>query len=406
MTEIIPSRLLSIPAEIREQIYAYILHPDASRRYHDNEYTSYDYRAALVLFKINRLIYIESRKVFRQLNIFVRIETPWPQAQDHVASEGHVPMLATGETAMRFNGHHMTVSIDAPEVPLDEAPEQQAFLVLLGDLHLFTTMWYYSNLSHPGLNPQLRLALRLRDPYTPDYEEKRVMKSLQRQLILPFGDVRDLRSLIVTGDPTPYPSIEKELKELHAKPDATPEHCLREATRLKAEGNEQLKKGNLQAALKLYDQAFIAIHVVNKGRVRHIHADRFFGRELRDGNLAGKNGQSERLVLRVQLVANTCLVYNKLENFDEARFWGLRSIMALREAMGVDSNTDLPAQEEAVLGFPAASEMGKIYFRTAVAMKALDDKTNARKLLRVAVIYLPNDPLVAAELASVALRLG
>ncbi len=50
--------------------------------------------------------------------------------------------------------------------------------------------------------------------------------------------------------------------------------------------------------------------------------------------------------------------------------------------------------------------MGKIYFRTAVAIKALGDKDEARKLLRVAKIYLPNDPLVTAELASVALRLG
>jgi len=50
--------------------------------------------------------------------------------------------------------------------------------------------------------------------------------------------------------------------------------------------------------------------------------------------------------------------------------------------------------------------MGKIYYRTAVAMKALGEKDEARKLLRVAVVYLPGEETVAAELASVALRLG
>ncbi|TKA77966.1 hypothetical protein B0A55_05806 [Friedmanniomyces simplex] len=406
------SRLLTLPPEIREHIYSLILHPDASRRYHENEYTSYDYRPALVLFRINRLIYIEARKVFRELNIFVSIETPWPEARHHVAREGHVPMIAAGAQAAKFNGHYLSVMIDAPEVPLDES-QKQAFLVLLSDLDKFTTMWYYSNLSHPGLNEQLRLVLKLHDPYTPEYEEKRVLKSLQRKLILPFGVLRGLRSQTLTGDPKPYPSIETELKELQAKPDASPEHCLREATRLKTEGNAELKQDNFHAALKLYDQAFTAIHIVNKGHIRHIHADRFFTRELREPPYTGKNGQSERLILRVQLVANTCLAFNSLEDYGNARFWGLRTITMVRESMGMDVNMDISPEEEAVRGFPAASEfvlslseMGKIYFRTAVAVKALGEKDEARKLLRVAKVYLPNDPRVAAELASVALRLG
>jgi len=356
MAEIASSRLLSLPPELRENIYRLILAPHSSRIYHANEYTSYDYKPALVLFRINRLIYIESRKVFRELNIFVRIETPWPEAQHHVALEGHVPMLAAGKKAAAYKGYHMAVLIDAPEVPLDHQSDERAFLVLLGDLEKFTTMWYYSNLSHPGLNPQLRLALKLRDPYTPEYEEKRILKGLQRQLILPFGMIKDCRSMDIDGDPKPYPSIVTELRELQAKPHDSPEHCLREATRLKLEGNAELKQEHYRAALKLYDQAFIAIHVVNKGRVRHIHADRFFGRELREEPYTGKNGQSERLILRVQLVANTTLAYNKLEDYETAKFWGMRSITTLREAMGVDLHRDMAPEDEAVRGFPAANE--------------------------------------------------
>lgn len=50
--------------------------------------------------------------------------------------------------------------------------------------------------------------------------------------------------------------------------------------------------------------------------------------------------------------------------------------------------------------------VGKIYYRTAVAFKELGDKTWARKLLRVAHVYLPRDENVKRELAACALRLG
>ena len=74
--------------------------------------------------------------------------------------------------------------------------------------------------------------------------------------------------------------------------------------------------------------------------------------------------------------------------------------------MGADDRHNIQPEDEAVLGFPAATEMGKIYYRTALAKKALDEKMEARKLLRVAAIYLPRDEMVKTELAACALRLG
>ena len=76
--------LLTLPPEIRESIYRLILTPDANRLSDPDEYINYDYSAAFVLFKLNHQIYLEARKVFRDLNVFVRIETPWPEAQAHV----------------------------------------------------------------------------------------------------------------------------------------------------------------------------------------------------------------------------------------------------------------------------------------------------------------------------------
>ena len=404
-TERQPPHLLTLPPEIRENIYRLLLNPAANRLLEQDEYSSYDYRAAFVLFKLNHQICVEARKVFRDLNVFVRVETPWPEAQEHVAFEGHVPILMKKERAQRFKGHSMGVVIDAPQSPMQDS-ETEFFVILLDDLEKFTKTWLYADLSHPGLNRFLRLTLQLRDPYTPAWEEKRMPKWLQHKLLLPFGMVKDLRELVVEGDPKPFASVEKQLRELQAVPHESAEYCLREATRKKVEGNAELNAGKYQAALKLYAEAWEAMHVVVKGRQRHIHADAFFGRELAEEPFKGKNGQAERLVLRVHLVANTTLTYLKLQDWEEAQFWGMRSIKMLREAMGADERHEIPAEDEAVLGFPAADQMGKIYYRTALAVKELGDKTQARKLLRVASVYLPQDQSVRRELQACALTLG
>jgi hypothetical protein len=399
------SSFLTIPPEIRELIYANILHPDVNRVYYEDEYSSYDYAAALVLFKLNRQIYIESRKVFRDLNIFVRVETPWPEAQQHVALEGHVPILVSRGKAQRFNNHSLSVAIDAPD-HTNPNLDNQCFVMLLDDLPKFTRMWFYSDLSHPGLNRHLRLNLTLRDPYCPEWEEQRMSKSLQRRLLLPFGEVKNLMQTLTSGDLEPYRTLQDELKAEQAKPHQSPEYCLREATRLKLAGNEALKAGAYQKALQIYNDAWLAMHVVIKGRQRHIHADAFFGRELIEEPFRGKNGQSERLLLRVQLVANTCLVYLKLEEWETCVFWGMRTIDMLREAMGYDGRRSIPPEDEAVLGFPAADQMGKIYYRTALAWKEMGDEGEARRLLRVAKVYLPRDEHVQREITATALRLG
>jgi len=299
----------------------------------------------------------------------------------------------------------MEVSINAPQHPELSDPLER-FIILADDVIKFAKMWQYSGLSNPGMNPHLRLALRLRDPFTPEYEEKRLQKSLQQRLLLPFGLVKDLKEVAITGDLKPYASIESELRRVQQEPQASPESCLRETLRLKAEGNIELQSGRFHEALALYNQAWEAMHVVIRGRRRHIHADAFFARELREAPFEGKNGQAERLILRVTLVANTCQVYLKLGEFEECVFWGMRSIHMLREAMGEDVHSDIPPENEVVLGFPAATQMGKTYFRTALAYKDLDDKAQARKLLKVAKLYLPADKVVDQEIAACALRLG
>ncbi|KAH9894507.1 hypothetical protein F4778DRAFT_277906 [Xylariomycetidae sp. FL2044] len=409
MADMSSHHILSLPGEIRENIYRMILNPDANRLIREDEYNTYDYRDALVLFRINRQIYFEARKIFRDLNIFVRIGTPWPEACEHVRAAGHVPILMPDNRAAKFNDDTLRVAIEPRDrtMMIHHHLEMFWFVILQDDLEKFTKIWLYDDLSQPLLNSFLTLKLELRDPYTPEWDEKRMPKWLQRRLLLPFGMVKGLRHIEVTGDPKPMPSVESEMRAEQKIPHKSPEQCLADTTHWKEEGNKQLQAGDYTAALDTYRKAWEAMHIVVKGQQRHIHAEAYFARTLEAAPFEGKNGQAERLSLRVQLVANTCLAYTKLEDWENVRFWGMRTIGAIRQAVGmIDDDNDVPPEQEAVTGFPAAIQMGKIYYRTALAYKNLDDKAKARKLLRVASIYLPGDASIQKEIAACALRLG
>jgi hypothetical protein len=315
--------LLTLPPEIREHIYKLIFNPEESRRYEEDEYVTYHYSAALVLFKINRQIYHEAHKIFYDLNTFVRIETPWPQSKEHVMAEGHCPIVIQDGFAKRFKNYKLEVGIDAPQYELLEM-DTECFIIHVDDVPKFTKSWFLADLSHPTLNPNLRLNLRLHDPFSGKGEEKRIPRNLQRQLLLPWATVKNLGQMTLGGSPEPDTNIVSELKTEQAKPLPSPDHCISECARLKGEGNVELKAGRYQNALDIYKQAWEAIYITIYGQTRHVHGDAFFDVRLKEPPYQGKFGQAERLVLRVQLVANTCLALLKLEEFDRCIHWGMR----------------------------------------------------------------------------------
>jgi tetratricopeptide (TPR) repeat protein len=207
--------------------------------------------------------------------------------------------------------------------------------------------------------------------------------------------VKNLRDVKVVGDHNE--TIEESMREKMAIPYETAESCLEAATKLKDAGNTALPT-NPKRAIELYVEAFKKIHIICIGRRRSIWGDSWFDTQLRGGTFDGQHGQVVRMVLRVRLVANTVKAYLDLEEYEEAIHWGMRTINLMREAIGED--------DVALVGFPAAKEVGKIYYRTGFAYKKLGDEGQARRLLRVAADYLPNDPNVRSALASVALKLG
>ncbi|PSK35059.1 hypothetical protein B9Z65_1642 [Elsinoe australis] len=400
-------QLLSLPAEIRSHIFSFILDPSANRKIDSDNYTNYNFSPALQLFLVNKQVHSEARSLFFNINTFIVISTPWNEAQTHVAIEGHVPIIAGGERADKFSLWTMLILINAPNFEFAEE-EMRKFVIHIDDLPAFATTWKYSDLTHPQLNPHLGLSLKFRDPKVrQDWEEPMIPKAVQSRLLLPLGVVKRLAGLEITGRPMPLKSLMEELQKAMNEPHESPESCLRRATHFKDEGNKALKVGKYEEALELYREAWLAMHIVVNGRERHVHADLYYNRELREEPFKGMQGHTVRLALRVKLVANTVMLYLKMEKYEDAKYWGMRTITMIRQAIGLPEHEEAAApEEEAITNFVAAVDMGKVYFRTAMAWKALDDKSEARKLLKVAQVYLPNDKKVQEEVAACALRIG
>ncbi|QIX01305.1 hypothetical protein AMS68_006822 [Peltaster fructicola] len=378
------SPLLALPAELRLKIYTHILAPGNNAVTNDDDGSkSYAFDHALVLYRINRQIYQESRKVFRDLNAFVLIRTPWEQTMQYVVHRQQVPVVLSDGEIDKFHIANMTVTIDAPMYRQEESRASQ-FVIHLADLPRFTEQWFYSDLSYT-INQNLSVELELHDPYTPDYEEKHVSKALQRKLLLPFGQVKRLSSSVIKGELRPFSSVTKELRDLQSAPLKSPDQCLREAEKAKLDGMAEMQAGHYQAALEQYKKAWLAMHIIVEGRTRQVYGDHYFGQILREDPYRGKNGQGVRMLLRVELVACTCLVYLKLKEYDECKFWGERSINMLRENIGMGEDDERQPEDEVMPSFP---QFGRVYDHTAEACKALGER-ESEKLYLVVREYFP-----------------
>ncbi|KAI4207830.1 MAG: hypothetical protein LQ346_000333 [Caloplaca aetnensis] len=391
-------RFLDLPAEIRDQVYHDVLASENARRPADHDEEPATYKFDLAILQVSKQLHHEAKRAFQD-NVFVKITTPWAETIDHISSEGRVPIITTGSKAEHFDSFHLWISVDTPGISFTGCA--YSMLICLEDLPAFTRVWHFSNLNHQGLNSHLRLSLNLKDPHVFD---RKIPKDLQNRLLRPFGVVKGLHSLYVNGAKV-LPSVEEALRKEQAIPDLSPEQCLEMATALKDAGNKSLQAENCATALQQYIQAFAAIHITVSGRKRYIHADGYYMRECASGAYIGQRSDYVRLIIRVKLVANIIQVHLKSKDWDEARFWGKRSIILFRSSLNGDNDDDLGAGEDkwawvkqsATIGFPARAEMGKILYRTALASRELQLDDEVENLIRAAAIYLPNDEIVQTE---------
>ncbi|KAH0070420.1 hypothetical protein KCU82_g16731, partial [Aureobasidium melanogenum] len=264
--------LLELPREIRDNIYTHLFEPDANRRIASDGSTIYTY-SHTNLFCVNRQIYHEARRIFLEQNKFIKISTPFPESRYQVADHG-VPIVASDLCAEDFSQHGLSVAI---AFPLTAAEEQDTFIIHVDDLPKFCETWFYSAADYPDLNGHLTLKLELRDPLsstpldssTP--AEKKVLKALQERLLYPFGRIKNLLRVDVTGVPKPDDAVVAEFKRLMGIPLGSPLERLILATEHKDAGNVALMANQPLEALEHYRKAWEALFIVVNGKSREIH---------------------------------------------------------------------------------------------------------------------------------------
>lgn len=245
-------------------------------------------------------------------------------------------------------------------------------VMLVDDLHLFAQTWYYSALSYPMLNERLSTTFILRNPHRSEnsdgQEDIGVPLAIQRRLLFPFEHVKGLHG---TRFHNYDPSVQAELLRLQAKPIPSLQEALESATDYMEAGDAALAAPNADSdasalqALDLYRKAFHAIHILIHKRTRRVMADMFFHESVAKGRYAGQTGITIRVILRLKLVSRTVAAYNKLARWDEAAFWGMRSIRILRET----SNPDFEAFLTEVLG---GMDIALLYARTGIAFSKME----------------------------------
>lgn len=397
-----PLAFLDLPAEIREQIYRERLCSAYSKCYPpvgSDSPPHYEYDLSLLY--VNKLVHTEAKKIFQD-NIFVKITTPWPQSIQHINHEGKVPIVAEGRKATAFRNHHLHIYVDTPDPAGRYHGDPVSMLTCLEDLPAFTQMWRYSNMNfRRDLNLNLTLNLTIQDPHV---RTRKLPKAVQEQLLLPFGAVKGLAKFSLEGTYL-LPSVQKKLADLRAQEEPSVESCLASAEALKIEGNTKLAAGKYEEAIDLYTKSFAAIHIEVKGRLRNIRCDGYFQTDLASGPDKGKRADYMRMIIRVRLVANIVFAYLKLKEYAEAHFWGKRSIVLFRQSMTGDHEDSIDysgdwLEQLRLLRWPAQTEMGKIFYRTALAAREMGKEADVKTLIRAASIYLPHDETVQREKAN------
>ncbi|KAF2726787.1 hypothetical protein EJ04DRAFT_480028 [Polyplosphaeria fusca] len=354
-----PFPFLKLPSELRDQIYSHYLEPilDLGPCEFGGGYPGGTYSYNLDLLRVCQQIYSEANDVWRREHLFVRIDTPWEQAVNHISHEGLVPIVAMGNNAKLFQRYHSLVKINAPEHFLTHL--SHAIIIRLEDLHRFAQMWYYSALNYEALNQHLRVTLALTNPSS---DGKEISKDMQKDLLLPFGNIKSLDSVAVHGFDS---ALEKELRRLMAIPYDSPQKCCEDATALMESGDRAIIDGDAADALDRYIKAFHAIHILINGRERRILADHFFHHEMNGGRYQGQSGTTVRIILRIKLVARCVNAYLKLKEYSEAAFWGMRSIRIMRDTIGADF-------EDFLIQVAGMLDAGILYVRTGVAIRNLE----------------------------------
>ena len=113
---------LTLPGEIREHIYRELLITDNNYLEREDQDPSTFWTFDLRIYRTSKQIHHEAREVFRRVNTFVKIVTPWESAVENTKKFSLTPVLCRGVIAEEFKGCQMTCTVDAVMMPPERGP--------------------------------------------------------------------------------------------------------------------------------------------------------------------------------------------------------------------------------------------------------------------------------------------
>ena len=384
--------LLGLPLEIRESIHNYVLQPSVRQKHYSKPCYTFD----VALFRVCRQISQESQSVFKRKYNIILFRSNSSVVVD-MAAQNSVPVVKFGTKASLCKNHVMKVTVSYAGVGTSVGvTDKHLTAILLEDLPKFCKAWFYWY----GKNSlwEKNITIEFNDNGSAIFSTGKLPVHFQEKLLLPFGILCAKDCTQIKGQWHDQ-SVEHTLQEMIESPEATPLERLKECENIKNFGNKALTSGNYQDALDFYIRALDEIFVVCSGRSRLDTRKSYFDVILNDDHFPSHSGMEIYFLLRAKLAANILKAFLKMKNFEEALFWGTRAIDTMHEYQ--ENYNDRLA-----MGTPANDAVGRIFYRTGVAAKALGDESEARRLFRVAMDYLPGDEQIKRDLASVALRIG
>ena len=317
--------------------------------------------------------------------------------------QGKFPIIAESEGASSssssltsFMGFHMLVVLDF----MADANTTVFYncLTCLEDLPLLCQLLLYASCQTPNFSSLLHITLAIRDPHTRP-KTALVPKALQESLMMPFAILKGLDGLTIKG--ARNKAVEKELRKAMSVPNPTAAEDLESAAQLKDAGNAAFKAGDYALSIRTYIQAYEAMHFIVQGKRFAIMLDGYFASSnpLIGGRFDGRRGDLVRHHLGSQLSWNILQAYLKMRDWEHAYFWGERAISDLEYAN---------VQQSILDGTPnlvTGAEKAKVYWRMAVACKALDRKQVFARSLLKASMFAPQDKAIMRELVALEKRL-
>ena len=384
---------LGLPLELRQEIYRNLLNTRRTRIDLGLGRARYSLHPAVLAS--NRQIHAEATEILLE-NKFINIVTSWTSFKQDVLVQGKFPVIAEGEwSSWSFMGFHMLVLLEF----MGDANTSvyYNYLTCLDDLPHLCRLLFYASCQGPNFSSLLHITLAIENPR--ERSKKTVVpKALQESLMMPFGILKGLHGLTLKG--ARNKDVEKELRNAMKIPNPTAAEYLEEAAKLKDAGNVAFKAGDYALSIKTYIQAYEAMHFIVDGKRFAIMLDGYFASNpLTGGRFNGQRGDLVRHHLGSQLNWNILQAYLKMEDWEQAYFWGERAISDIEYA---------DVQQSILDGTPnvvTRAEKAKVYWRMAVASKALDRKQVWARSLMKAFSFAPEDKAIKRELEALEKRL-